>query len=101
MGEKAAGGDIGPLTEELEHLKGSMDKSLLFRHFTKKYLQAEKPQPIMRNALEVHCIAEKALLFLFTEQNLISRQQMLELMGALDLDEGYIRKRLQDNGRIL
>ena len=52
-------------------------------------------------ALEVPCIAEKALSFLYAAQNLVSRQQVLELVGNLGLDRDYLEKRLRDNGRVL
>jgi thymidine kinase len=53
------------------------------------------------NALKVPCIAEKAIAFLYCEQNLLSRQQVLELVGELGLDAAYLTKRIQDNGRVL
>ncbi len=55
----------------------------------------------MRNALKVPCIAEKAIAFLYCEQNLLSRQQALGLVGELGLDGAYLAKRIQDNGRVL
>jgi thymidine kinase len=55
----------------------------------------------MLNALKVPCIAERALSFLYAEQNLVSRQQVIELIENLGLDREYLEKRLRDNGRVL
>ena len=48
------------------------------------------------NSLRVSCIAEKALLFLFTEQNLLSNDLFLRLVKDLRLDLDYLRRRLSD-----
>lgn len=53
------------------------------------------------NALLVPDIAEKALIYLFMEQNLISDSFLNELMAELQLDEEYISRRLRDAGRVL
>jgi thymidine kinase len=53
----------------------------------------------MRNALRVPCIAEKALLFLFAEQNLLPAETFLRLVRDLSLDRDYIRRRLSDARR--
>ena len=51
---------------------------------------------IMMNSLGVSCIAEKALLFLFAEQNLVSNEQFLRLVKELARDLDYLRRRLTD-----
>ena len=50
----------------------------------------------MMNSLRVSCIAEKALLFLFTEQNLVPNELFRRLVQELDLDLDYLRRRLSD-----
>ena len=50
----------------------------------------------MMNSLRVSCIAEKALLFLFTEQNLVPNDLFLRLAKELSLDLAYLRRRLSD-----
>jgi thymidine kinase len=50
----------------------------------------------MMNSLRVSCIAEKALLFLFTEQNLLPNELFLRLVEELSLDRAYLRRRLSD-----
>ena len=101
LGEKAAGGDIEPLRSELERIRDRREDSLLFGHMRERYLRDPEPRPVMMNALTVPCIAEKALAFLYAEQNLVSREQLLELAATLELDRDYLLRRLQDNGRIL
>jgi thymidine kinase len=53
------------------------------------------------NALLPGAIAEKALIFLFAEQNLIPEELLLKLVNELDLDREYIRKTLLDNRRMV
>jgi thymidine kinase len=101
LGEKAAAGDLQPLRTELGLIQSSMKQSRLYQHMTERYLEVEEPRPVMMNALKVACIAEKALSFLYAEQNLVSRQQVIELINALELDREYLERRLRDNGRIL
>jgi thymidine kinase len=101
LGERAAAGDLAPLRTELAALRGEMERSALHRHMQSRYLESEPPQPIMMNALQVPCVAEKALIFLHAEQNLVSRAQLQELAAELELDREYLARRLRDNGRIL
>ncbi len=59
----------------------------------------DDPDPISMNALRVPCIAERALIYLFAEQNLVSERQLLGLVEELGLDRDYVMKRLSDNRR--
>jgi thymidine kinase len=90
LGEQASRGDPGPLRDELALIKGDLEKSLLYRNFCGRY------DAIMMNSLRVSCIAEKALLFLFTEQNLVPNDLFLRLAKELSLDLAYLRRRLSD-----
>jgi thymidine kinase len=90
LGEQAARGDPAPLREELALIKGDARRSHLYRHFQGMYGE------IMMNSLRVSCIAEKALLFLFTEQNLVPNDLFLRLARELELDLDYLRRRLSD-----
>ena len=71
-----------------------MEKSELYAHFSRSYGE------IMMNSLRVSCIAEKALLFLFTEQNLVANDVFLRLVRELELDVDYLRRRLGDCRRL-
>ena len=96
LGEQASGGDIKPLQSELDKVAHDMTSSLLHRYFHEHYEEATILQ-----ALDVPCVAERAVVFLYAEQNLLSRTQVLDLMSGLDLDEEYIVRRLSDNRRPL
>jgi len=89
LGEQASRGEPGPLRDELEQIKGKREQSLLYKSF----YGAEE---ILMNALRVSCIAEKALLFLFTEQNLVPNDLFIRLVKELELDRDYLRRRLSD-----
>ena len=99
LGEGAAAGDLGPLRKELASLKGHIEKSRLYALLHEEYIATSSPQPINMNALLVPCIAEKALAYLYAEQNLVSEQQVKRLSGELDLDRVYLEKVLRDNRR--
>ncbi len=101
LGAKAAAGNPEPLQKELRCLKRDIEQSLVYKHFHEKYIDQGQPLPVMMNALKVPCIAEKALLFLYAEQNLVSHDQLLELIKTLGLDHDYLNRRLSDNGRTL
>jgi thymidine kinase len=90
LGEQASRGDIAPLAQELERIQGSIETSALHAHFSREYGE------IMMNSLRVSCIAEKALLFLYAEQNLVSNDQFIRLARDLELDIDYLRRRLSD-----
>ena len=47
------------------------------------------------------CIAEKAICFLYAEQNLLSADQVRQLCQDLGLDRDYVSRRLADNRRPL
>ena len=95
FGEKASAGDSSDLQRELWQIKNEISASCLYGHLEKKYMS----NPIYMNSLKTPLIAEKALIYLFAEQNLISEQQVLKLIGELDLDRKYIKSALEDNKR--
>jgi len=99
LGEKASAGDIVPLRKELASLRGSIEKSKLYNIMYDEYVGSASPQLINMNALLVPFVAEKALAYLFCEQNLVSEQQVKRLIGELDLNKEYLCKTLQDNKR--
>ncbi len=100
IGEKAARGDVEPLRSELKSLAVRMEDSRLYRHMAEKYRESGDRELLMR-ALKVPCIAEKALIYLYAEQNLVTSRQVKEIIRYLKLDGEYIRKRLKDNHRSL
>jgi len=101
LGEKASLGDIGPLEEELGAIRFKSESSELFRSFRAQYLDGPRPSQEHMNALKVPRIAERAIVYLFAEQNLLSAEQTRGLAERLSLDREYLSKRLCDNKRPL
>jgi thymidine kinase len=90
LGELASRGEPEQLRTELALIAGDMPRSRLYGQFQSMY------DAIGMNALRVSCIAEKALLFLFTEQNLVPNELFRSLVADLGLDRDYLRRRLSD-----
>ncbi|MEW5814380.1 MAG: thymidine kinase [Spirochaetota bacterium] len=101
LGEMASGGNIQPLEKELYLIKKHLQKSSLYEYLKKRFLEGENGDPINMNALQVPCIAEKALLYLYCEQNLLSENQIKKIVDSLNLDKEYLAKSLADNRRPL
>ncbi len=98
LGEAAASGKPQGLIKELRLLKEDIGTSMLSLHLTERY--AEDPdQHVCINALRVSNIAERALMYLFAEQNLIHEELLLRLVDELSLDREYMRKTLAHNKR--
>jgi thymidine kinase len=96
LGEEASCGNIEPLCTELRNLSAHPESSTLYRDFQERY--SEQGQ-FNLNSLQVDCIAERALLYLFVEQNLVSADQLRTLTDDLKLDREYLARRLSDNRR--
>jgi thymidine kinase len=94
MGERAQAGDEAPLRGELSLIRGDIRSSRLYAGITETH-----GDPVMRDSLKVPCIAEKALLYLFTEQNLLSKERFRAIAEDLGLDREYLARRLSDNRR--
>jgi len=101
MGETASRGDLKPLLAELAAIAGDIERSRLYASLKRLYLDGPKPRPENMASLLVPCIAEKALCYLFAEQNLLSADQLRRIVSDLGLDKGYLHKRLSDNRRPL
>ncbi|MDT8298863.1 MAG: thymidine kinase [Spirochaetaceae bacterium] len=99
LGEMAARGDLEPLTKELALLKDNPRESELYSSLWTTHMDRDDPQPVCMNSLVVPCLAEKALIYLFVEQNLIGRDQLVKMTSDLDLDKDYLTGRLKDNRR--
>ncbi len=99
LGESAARGDLAPLKRELSAMNADVEASELYQSFVRRYLNREDPQPENMNALRVPCLAERALCYLYAEQNLVSADQLTGLVRELKLDRDYLAQRLRDNRR--
>lgn len=98
LGERAARGDDGPLRDEMHALRHHVSESALHRHMKQRY--GDRPDAaIYMNALKPGRLAEKALIYLFCEQNLIAEDLLVKLVYELELDRPYMAKVLSDNLR--
>lgn len=98
FGEAASRGDAAHLVKEIEALHSNIESSLLYKNFEKRYGDDEFCEKYMASLLPGY-IAEKALCYLFCEQNLISEQLLTKLVFDLELDIPYMEKTLRDNRR--
>lgn len=98
MAEEANRGNARPLRAELESLKYRIWDSELAKNLKSKY-RNDPNEEIYMNSLRPEYIAEKALMFLFNEQNLVTEELMIRLVNDLDLDKHYMAKTLADNKR--
>jgi thymidine kinase len=99
LGELAHGGNEKPLLEELSWIREDVTRSALYRHFEGRYLKSETPEPLMMSALRAPCIPEKALIYLFAEENILSEAQIARYARELDGDMEYLNERLLENRR--
>ena len=98
LGERASRGDLDELSEELSAIKHDLEHSKLYSLFHKNYSDREE-NLINLNALKVPNIAERALIYLFAEANLVSEDQVRTLTINLSLDRDYLAGSLRDNHR--
>ncbi len=101
LGEAAARGDMAPLMAELNAIAGNIEKSRLYASLKSRYLDGDCPCREQMNSLDVPCIAERAIVYLYAEQNLLSAEQVAQIVSALGLDREYLGRRLSDNRRPL
>lgn len=99
LGEQAAQGDVAPLRDEIRLLTERPADSRLGGWLAEHYPGASEVEQLSRNALRVPCIGERALAYLFAEQNLLTERQVRSLVGELGLDRDYLARRLADNRR--
>ncbi|MGQ9617087.1 MAG: thymidine kinase [Spirochaetota bacterium] len=97
LGELAYGGNLKPVIGELKNIKYNMERSELYRNLFELYARTDNPQSVMMNALKPGCIAEKALIYLYSEENILSLEQMKYLARELKADIDYINERLIEN----
>ena len=98
LGLDAGKGNVEPLMKELYALKNDIKSSLLCESLTTRY-NGDPNYETYLNSLLPSRIAEKALCFLFSEQNLISEVLLRRIVEDLQLDKKYLEKTLQENRR--
>lgn len=99
LGERAASGEADPLIQELTLLHRDSESSELGRWIYQHHSGDSERDRLNRNALRVPCLAERALVYLFAEQNLISELLLREIVLELDLEIDFLSQRLADNRR--
>ncbi len=98
LGELAARGESAPLVEELYNIKENINKSHLYKNIHARYKDYENSD-VYYNSLLPDNISEKALLYLYCEQNLVSEQLLKDIVFKLKMDKEYIKKVVFDNRR--
>ena len=96
LGEEAGKGSIEPLMDEIMKLRDRSDDSLLARSLMKQYGN-DKDGEIYLNALLPPHTAEKALLYLYSEQNLLGESLLVKIATDLELDTQYLEKTAMEN----
>ncbi|MFO8042844.1 MAG: thymidine kinase [Alkalispirochaeta sp.] len=99
LAEAAVHGDPAPLEAELSDLKNRPTQSQLGESIHRSFPGDSEDDRLNRNALRVPCLAERALSFLFAEQNIISELMLRRLVRRLQLDTEFLSRRLADNRR--
>mgnify|MGYP006312151457 CR=1 FL=1 len=95
LGLQASRGELEPLMAELRMIQEQDQRSALYCSIEEQY--AGRPEyELTTNALKVDHIPERALVFLFAEENLLSEAQLRTLVDTLNLNRDYLGKRLQD-----
>jgi thymidine kinase len=84
----------------LAAFQGKIEESRLYSSILGRCSEGIEREMLM-NSLKVPLIAERALIYLYAEQNLLSEEQMRFFIQKLDLDRDYLSKRLADNRRPL
>jgi thymidine kinase len=92
----ASKGNLKPLEKELAALQGDKTRSILYASLEKQYGKLPDGQ-VYLDAVRPQHIAEKALAYLFCEQNLIAEDLMRRIVTDLSLDTTYLSKTLSDN----
>ncbi len=96
LGEEAGKGNTEPLMKELEALHERPEKSLLYENLVKRYGDSEDAS-IYMNSMKPSHIAEKAVSYLFCEQNLLGESLLVKMVSDLGLDTSYLEKVLSEN----
>ena len=98
MAEEASKGSVKKLRTEIENLKYGMKKSQLYKNLSARY-KGDPNEEVYMNSLRPEFIAEKALMYLFNEQNLVSEDMLVRIVNDLNLNRDYMSRVLADNRR--
>ncbi len=101
LGRLAAHGNYQPLDEEIKRLHEKIEESQLYADLHKRYHRSSEMYQLSMNALQVGSLAERALLYLFVEENLIDEHHLRAYVQTFALNHSYITSALRDNGRLI
>ena len=96
LGEEAGRGNVEPLYKEIRALNEDKEHSELYRNLMLRY-GSDPDGEIYINSIVPNHIAEKALCYLFCEQNLLGESLLVKMVTDLSLDTAYLEKVLTDN----
>ncbi len=96
LGEEAGRGNSEPLRNELQALHENPEKSLLYDNLLRRYGNSPDAS-IYMNSMKPSHIAEKAIAYLFCEQNLLGESLLVRMVTELGLDTVYLEKVLSEN----
>jgi thymidine kinase len=94
LGERWVHGERDGLERELRLLRDNPSASLLAASL-------ERSNEVGRNTLRVPFLAERAVVYLANERNLLDEGALRALVGRLGLDQPFLSQRLADNGKVL
>lgn len=96
LGQEASKGNIVPLVNELMALNENINNSLLYKNLLQRYSESPDADKYMAS-VATGLIAEKALAYLFCEQNIINEMLLHKIVNDLRLDTKYLERVLSDN----
>jgi thymidine kinase len=91
---------VEELKEELRFLNGQIKLSYFYESIV-KYEEQRCQGLDLQKILEMPYLAEKALQYLFQEENLLTRDSFIDIIEDLNLDKGYLNRILAGMGRPL
>ena len=87
-----------PLMDELSAIMHQSTDSKLYQDFSTRYRDNRVKMNYAFAALSIRSIAERALIYLYSEVNLIDIDLLRYFADTLSLDKGYIERILAENG---
>ena len=96
LGEEAGRGDCTALMKELEALHEKPEASRLYENLMHSYGEDKEGERYLSSIRPGH-IAEKAVAYLFCEQNMIGESLLVRIATDLALDTDYLEKVLYEN----
>lgn len=98
---RALNSDSTLLIRELNAIQHNLSKSELYRDFIDRYHENNERKEQALSALSIPCIAERAVVYLYSEANILDGQMVKRLAKELALDTEYMQKVLSENGRCM